>query len=298
VDIFGFHIYYYALFIALGVLLGAVYMLRNGKDYGLTSDNILDGILLGIPLGVIFSRLWHVVFHFGYYRDNPITIITGMRDGGLAIYGVIVGAALAAWICSRWRRVPFLSYVDGVSISLLIGQVVGRWGNFMNRELYGTPTDLPWRMGLTVGETTTYVHPIFLYESLWNALGIVLLHLYSKKVGRKYPGQIFVFYLGWYGFGRAWIETLRAPHWTTYIFDTGISANMVLAMAAFLVAVAVNHIMTKRTRQPEPTPEAADEVPEKESQETLQEEPKEESQENLQEELPEESKEESTGEEE
>jgi len=260
VNIFGFHIYFYALFIALGVLLGAVYMLRNGKDYGLTTDNILDGILLGIPLGVIFSRLWHVAFHFAHYRDNPITIITGMRDGGLAIYGVIVGAALAAWICSRWRRIPFWSLVDGVSVSLLIGQAVGRWGNFMNRELYGVPTDLPWRMGLTVGETTTYVHPIFLYESLWNTLGIVLLHLYSKKVGRQYPGQIFVFYLGWYGFGRAWVETLRAPHWVTHVFDTDISASMVLAMCAFLVAVAVNHIMTKRAKQTEPTPEAVEEA--------------------------------------
>jgi len=292
VDIFGFHIYFYALFIALGVLLGAVYMLRNGKDYGLTTDNILDAILLGIPLGVIFSRLWHVVFHFGYYRGNPIAIITGLRDGGLAIYGVIVGVALAAWICSRWRRIPFWSIVDGVSISLLIGQVVGRWGNFMNRELYGVPTELPWRMGLTVGETTTYVHPIFLYESLWNTLGIVLLHLYAKKVGRKYPGQMFVFYLGWYGFGRAWIETLRAPHWTTYIFDTGISANMVLAMCAFLIAVAVNHIMTKRVKQTAPPAETTEEMPKESPKEEIQEEPQEESKEETSEEPEQESAEE------
>ena len=192
------------------------------------------------------------------YSDNPITIITGIRSGGLTIYGVIFGAFLGAWICSRVRKIDFLSFIDLGGMGLLIGQAIGRWGNFINRELYGLPTDVPWRMGLTwVGGSepwyssfmpihTIYVHPTFLYESLWNLLGLLLIYTYSKRVGRKYKGQLFLFYLAWYGLGRIWVEALRDP--TQNMFLGAIPINMAIAVLCAIGATVANMIILSRQK--------------------------------------------------
>ena len=246
-SIFGFHIYFYGLLLGLGLLMGALYAMKRAPAFGLTADNVLDYLLFAVPSAVIFSRLYFVAFHWEYYGQDPIRIITGMRTGGLTIYGVIFGAVLGTWVCSRIRKLDFLNFIDLGAHGLLIGQAIGRWGNFINRELFGLPTDLPWRMGLTVGEHTLYVHPTFLYESLWNTLGLILLHLYSKKVGRKYKGQLFLFYLGWYGLGRTWVEALRDPAQNMYLGPLPI--NMAIAILCVAGAIVANYFLTQRAEK-------------------------------------------------
>ena len=247
--IFGFNIYFYGLILGLGLLMGALYAMKRAPDFGMTADNIVDYLIIVVPSSVIFSRLYFVAFHWDIYSQDPLRIITGIRSGGLTIYGVLFGAVLGTWICSRIRKLDFLSFIDVGALGLLIGQSIGRWGNFVNRELYGRPTEMPWRMGLTAGETTIYVHPTFLYESLWNTLGLILLHLYSKKVERKYKGQLFIIYLGWYGLGRTWVEALRDPAQNMYLGP--IPINMAVAVLCVVGAVAANHLLTKRAEKKE-----------------------------------------------
>ena len=243
-SVFGFRIYFYGLLLGLGLLAGAIYAMRRAPQFGLTQDNVLDYLLFAVPSAVVFSRLYYVAFRWDIYGQAPLRIITGIRTGGLTIYGVLFGAVLGVWICSRVKKLDFWSFVDLGGLGLLIGQAIGRWGNFVNRELYGRPTNMPWRMGLTVGDVTRYVHPTFLYESLWNLLGLILLHNYSKRGGRKYKGQLFVFYLGWYGLGRTWVEFLRDPAQNMHLGP--IPINMAIALACFVGAVAVNAVVVRK----------------------------------------------------
>jgi len=245
--VFGFRVHIYGVMLGLGLLVAALYALKRAPQFGLTQDNILDYLLFVIPGAVIFSRLYFVVFNWDYYGQNPLRIITGIRSGGLTIYGVVFGAVLSAWICSRVKKIDFLSFADLGGLGLLIGQAIGRWGNFVNRELFGRPTDLPWRMGLMAEGETIYVHPTFLYESLWNTAGFILLHIYSKKVGRKYKGQLFVFYLGWYGLGRTWVEALRDPTQNMYLGP--IPINMAIAILCVVGAVVANILLTQRANR-------------------------------------------------
>jgi len=246
-SIFGFQIHFYGLILGLGLLMGAIYALKRCKEFGLTQENILDMLIYAIPLAVVVSRLYYVAFNLDRYLHDPLRIITGIRSGGLTIYGVVAGAVFGAWLCSRIKKIDFLSFIDLGAMGLLIGQAIGRWGNFVNRELFGNPTNLPWRMGLTpAGGETIYVHPTFLYESLWNTAGLILLHLYSKKVGRQYRGQLFIFYLGWYGLGRTWVEVLRDSAQNMYLFS--IPINMLIAICCLVGAVAANYVLTKRAR--------------------------------------------------
>ena len=245
--IFGTRIFYYGLLLGLGLLMGALYAMWQAKHVGLTADNVLDFLIFAVPISVVVSRLYYVAFHLDVYLQDPIRIITGVREGGLTIYGVIFGAAFGAWLCSRVKKLDFRSFIDVGAPGLLIGQAIGRWGNFINRELFGVETTLPWRMRLEGPLQTIYVHPTFLYESLWNTLGLILLHTYSKKVGRKYKGQIFVFYLGWYGLGRIWVEALRDP--SQNMFLLGIPINMLIAALCFIGAIIINHLQMKQVKQ-------------------------------------------------
>jgi phosphatidylglycerol:prolipoprotein diacylglycerol transferase len=158
-------------------------------------------------------------------------------EGGLAIYGGILAAVLTAFVVCRVKRVSALAMLDVAAPGLFIGQLVGRWGNFINREAFGSPTDVFCRMGLTVNGQTIYVHPTFLYESLWNLIGFVLLHWWTKRGGRRFDGQHFLFYLGWYGLGRAWIEGLRSD--SLYLWGTGIRVSQALAVLTVMAAVVI-----------------------------------------------------------
>lgn len=193
-------IYLYGIIIAIGFLLAVLYALRRCKAFGLRQDDLLDGVLWVTPFAIVCTRAYYCIFYWDLYRDNPISCLY-IWDGGLAIYGGIIGAAIGILVFSRVRKLPVGTILDITSLGFLIGQAVGRWGNFFNREAHGYETDSFLRMGLTdaVGHVA-YYHPTFLYESCWNLLGFVLLHFYSKR--RKYDGQIATMYVAWYGFGR------------------------------------------------------------------------------------------------
>ncbi len=228
-----FSIHFYGIIIALGLFLAAVYGLRRSKAFGLRQDDIIDGLLCIVPVAVICARLYYCIFSWADYKDNPIEILY-IWNGGLAIYGGVIGAALSIIVFCKVKKIRLGAVLDLVSLGFLIGQSIGRWGNFFNREAFGAVTDSFLRMGLENGRTgeVIYYHPTFLYESLWNAAGFVLLHFLSKK--RKYDGQIALGYVAWYGLGRALIEGLR----TDSLYWGPFRVSQVLAAISCLAAVA------------------------------------------------------------
>lgn len=234
-SIFGFTLYWYGAIIAIGFLLAVIYVTKRSKQFGLTQDNIIDMLICAVPSAVIGARLYYVVFNFSLYKDNFWDIFK-IRDGGLAIYGAIIFALLAVIIYCKVKKMPVGPFFDIGALGLLIGQAAGRWGNFMNREAFGRETTVFCRMGLTDSSgNTIFVHPTFLYESLWNLLGLLLLHIFSKSGKRRYDGQIFAMYVAWYGFGRMLIEGLRTD--SLYLFSTGLRVSQVLAALSVIVAV-------------------------------------------------------------
>lgn len=201
-------IHYYGLVIALGLILAVVYACRRCRQFGLKEDDILDGVLWVTPFAILCARAYYVIFSWEAYRENPISVLY-IWEGGLAIYGGVLGAVVGVAVFCRIRKIPLTTVLDLVLLGFLIGQTIGRWGNFFNREAFGAATDSFFRMGLynTVTGSWEYYHPTFLYESLWNLLGFVLLHCLSYR--RRFDGQIALGYAAWYGLGRAIIEGLR-----------------------------------------------------------------------------------------
>ena len=224
----------YGLVIAVGLLLAVLYSLRRCKQFGLKQDDLLDGVLWVTPFAIICARAYYVAFTWEAYADNPISALY-IWEGGIAIYGGVLGAVLGIAILCKVKKLKFAAVMDLVLLGFLIGQSMGRWGNFFNREAFGAPTDSFLRMGLFNSATGQweYYHPTFLYESVWNLTGLILLHFWSKK--RRYDGQIALGYVAWYGLGRAWIEGLRMD--SLYWGDFRVS--QVLAAASCLVATAV-----------------------------------------------------------
>ena len=236
-SIFGKEIYLYGLIIAIGFLLAILYVRRRVKDFGMSFDLLTDAILMGVPIAICCARLYYVAFRWEYYRDDPISALY-IWQGGLAIYGGVIGALLALLLFSKLKKQKITPYLDITSLGLLIGQIIGRWGNFFNREAYGAEifNNFFLRMGIEEADgAVRYWHPTFLYESVWNLIGFVLLHFLSKK--RKYDGQTFLQYLAWYGLGRVWIEGLRTD--SLYIGSTGIRVSQLLAGISFVAAVGV-----------------------------------------------------------
>jgi len=236
--LFGFNIYYYGLFITAGYALAALYLIKRRKLFGLTRDNILDVLIIAIPCGLIGARIYYMIFKYDqFFGPGQWENILKIREGGLAVYGGIIASGLVFILYSRYKKIPLGNMLDAAGFGLFIGQAIGRWGNFINREAYGEETSLPWRMGLTTGDGTRYFHPAFLYESLWNAAGLVIIHVFSKKSKTKYPGQYFLFYVAWYGLGRFMIEGLRTD--SLRIPGTEMRASQWLAAISFLVAIGI-----------------------------------------------------------
>ena len=234
-SVFGFSIYYYAVIIATGFLLAVLYILKRRRDFGLTQDNILDMFIIVVPSGIVGARLYYILFHpEGFFGAGNWLNIFRVREGGLAIYGGVIAAVIAILIYSRRKKIPAGVLFDVGALGLLIGQTIGRWGNFFNREAFGYQTDLPWKMGLTTDNGTIYVHPTFLYESLWNLIGFIWIHRFSKK-HRRYDGQVFLLYAVWYGLGRFIIEGLRTD--SLYLFGTDIRISQLVAALSFGTAV-------------------------------------------------------------
>ena len=233
-DIGPLSIHYYGLLIALGLVLACVYGLRRKKAFGLTEDQIIDGALLIVPFAIICARIYYCVFSWSEYKANPVEVLY-IWNGGLAIYGGVIGAAIGIVVYCLVKKIPIGTVLDITALGFLIGQAVGRWGNFFNREAFGSVTESFLRMGLesTATGAVTYHHPTFLYESLWNTVGFVLLHFLSKK--RKYDGQIALGYAAWYGLGRTFIEGLR----TDSLYWGPFRVSQMLAAISCLVAVSI-----------------------------------------------------------
>ena len=255
--VFDWPIHWYGIIIALGFLLAVAFCSRRSKRYGVEQDDIIDLLIYAVPLCIIGARLYYVIFYLDLYRnaDGSLDFMRMVRiwDGGLAIYGGIIAAILVLWVFCKKRKLCFLAFADLGSFGMLIGQLVGRWGNFVNVEAYGGPTDLPWRMGIYDDALTGVyqymeVHPTFLYESLWNLLGLLLLIFLVEK-RRKFDGQIFLSYMAWYGLGRSWIEGLRTD--SLYFFSTGLRVSQVLAIIIFVAATAVLVFQLCRPHSPE-----------------------------------------------
>ena len=201
-------IHFYGLIIALGLVLAVMYCCRRSKEFGIKEDDLLDGVLWVTPFAIVCARAYYCVFSWDQYAHDPISVLY-IWNGGLAIYGGVLGAVLGVAVFCKIKKLKISTVLDMVLIGFLIGQSLGRWGNFFNREAFGAETASFFRMGLLNEKTgvTTYFHPTFLYESVWNALGFLLLHFISKK--RKYDGQVALCYAAWYGLGRCIIEGLR-----------------------------------------------------------------------------------------
>ena len=227
-------IHLYGAVIALGLLLAGIYCCRRSRRAGLTEDDILDGILWITPFAVLCARAYYCVFSWQEYADNPISVLY-IWNGGLAIYCAVLGALAGVAVYCKIKKCDLRALLDLVVMGFLIGQSVGRWGNFFNREAFGAATESFFRMGLynTVTGQWEYYHPTFLYESLWNALGFCLLHFFYPR--RRYDGQIALCYAAWYGLGRAVIEGLRVDslYWGPF------RVSQLLAAFSFAAAAAV-----------------------------------------------------------
>ncbi len=229
---------FYGLIIAVGLLLACVYGLRRKKAFGLTEDDILDGALCIVPFAILCARAYYCIFAWHEFKANPIEVLY-IWNGGLAIYGGVIGAAIGIVVYCLIKKIPMGTALDITSLGFLIGQSIGRWGNFFNREAFGAQTESFFRMGLMLTEKRVvssqmyFYHPTFLYESVWNLVGFVALHFLSKK--RKFDGQIALGYAAWYGLGRTFIEGLR----TDSLYWGSFRVSQILAAISCFAAVSV-----------------------------------------------------------
>lgn len=249
ITVFGHNIYFYGILIAAGFLLAMVYCTRKAKRFGIKEDDLYDVFLWLVPAAIIGARLYFVLFKLDYYLANPKDIFA-LREGGLAIYGGVIAGFLVIMLVCRKKKIPLGAMLDLIVFGLLIGQILGRWGNFMNREAFGAETTVFCRMGLTAPNgTTIYVHPTFLYESLWNLVCLVFLMAFVKKGKRRYDGQCVLIYFFWYGIGRTWIEGLRTD--SLYIGSTGIRVSQLLSVVLALAALVALIRKGRREHPPE-----------------------------------------------
>ena len=254
IDLFGVvTIKWYGLLIAIGFLLAIIYGLKRAESFGIDPDRMIDVALLTVPVAFIGARLYYVFFSdsLAEYLADPISIIK-VWEGGLAIYGGIIVAFVFGPLMCKLRKVKIWAMFDLTALGFLIGQGIGRWGNFFNQEAFGANTNLPWAMtgneiqaGLNGSgfDPSLPVHPTFLYESLWCLLGFVLLHILSKRVIRRFDGMIFCGYMVWYGTGRFLIEGLRTD--SLMIGDSGMRTSQLVAIVAVLLGIVLFFVLRR-----------------------------------------------------
>lgn len=259
-ELFGIKIYWYGVLITLGVVLAYLYANHRANSFGIGKDRMFDVVFVALICGFLGARIYYCVFqtldpNSGMSYDF-VTTFTTIRDGGLAIYGGVIGGFLGGLVACRIRKVNFRAMADLASLGFLIGQTIGRWGNFINQEAFGAACDPDWIFGMTSVDIVarnnlaagTLVHPCFLYESVWCLLGFIGLHFYSKKL-RSFDGEIMLLYLAWYGLGRAWIEGLR----TDSLMAGSFKISQVVAAVCFVVCtvlVVVFKILTEKKQIP------------------------------------------------
>ena len=200
--IFGIDVMWYGILMATGMILGTYLALKEAERVGISEDDVLNLAIFAIPAGVLGARLYYVIFNWGYYSQNPSQILN-FRGGGMAIHGALIGGILAGLIYTKIKKINFFKMADIALIGMPLAQAIGRWGNYINGEAHGGPTNLPW--GIMVDGVK--VHPTFLYESIWDFGIFIFLWMFRKK--KKYEGKIIVYYIGLYSLGRFFIEGLR-----------------------------------------------------------------------------------------
>ena len=242
----NFHVYWYGIIIAAGFLLALIYASFSCKKMNIDINRLFDVVIVGLIAGVIFARLFYVVFCPGdKYWKNPLEIFQ-IHDGGLAIYGGIIGAVVFGSLMAKLRKLKVTAVLDIAALGFLIGQCVGRWGNFINQEAFGSATELPWGMHSenTAAVVDGNVHPCFLYESLLCLLGFVLLHFFTRRF-RRYDGQTFLLYIVWYGACRFFIEGLRTD--SLIIPGTSLRVSQVIAAACVVAGIILLVLFRHRT---------------------------------------------------
>ncbi len=262
-EIFGLPIYWYGIIIALAFLAAVLLGLRSCRRYDIEPDNVLDMVLFAAPAAIVGARLYYVIFSWDQYKNNLIDIFK-IRDGGLAIYGGVIAAVLVAWIYGRVKKMSFLNIMDFAAPYIVLGQGIGRWGNFVNQEAFGTATQLPWRMngdipdkylsGLTnaLDPAKWGVHPTFLYESLWD-LAVFFFLLWYRKKKKKLSGEVLFLYLIFYGIGRFVIEGLRTD--SLYLGSLRVS-QLLSALLVLVFAVLFIYRRLKMSKASEEEPVA------------------------------------------
>lgn len=277
ITLLGRPVYWYGVIIGCGFFLAVLLCSKWAPEYGLTEDHIIDSLLYAVPVGIVGARSYYVIFYLDLYRRADGSLDWGgifrLSDGGLAIYGGLIAAILGLIFYCRRKKIPFLAFGDLVIQGLLLGQSIGRWGNFMNVEAYGSVTDLPWRMcsqsiadelwrkGLleseelyfSLMEGTLGVHPTFLYESLWNLAGFFVIHFVVRR-WRKFDGQLFLSYVLWYGAGRTFIEGLRTDSLYFFglkLFGIPLRTSQVLALVSAVTAGAILFWQLRKKADPD-----------------------------------------------
>lgn len=255
-SIFGFEIALYGVIIGIGVLCGVLLASHVAKKENMDADMIWDFAIYAIIFSIIGARIYYVIFSWDLYKDNLIGILN-LRNGGLAIYGGVIAAFITLWVYCKIKKQSFLQIADACVPGLVLGQVIGRWGNFTNREVFGEYTnsllamrlpidavrssDISEKIAANIVEGTNYiqVHPTFLYESLWNLALLLLMLCYRQH--KKFEGEQWLLYLGGYGLGRAWIEGIRTD--TLFLPHTTIAVSQLLAVVLFVVALVADMLI-------------------------------------------------------
>ena len=264
ISVFGFDIAYYAITIAIAMIVGISIALHEAKRTGQNQDTYLDLLMLTMLTSVVGARIYYVIFSWSNYKDN-LGEILNIRNGGLAIYGGIIAGVITVFVYSKITKMKFLQIADTVCMGLAAGQIIGRWGNFFNREAFGEYTNnllamqLPvsavrkneitsamWNHVVTIGGVEyIQVHPTFLYEGLWYFSVVLFLFWFRKR--NKFEGELFFCYLAGYGVGRFWIESLR----TDQLLLPGIHVPVSQMLSAVLVIVSLSVIICKRRKNRE-----------------------------------------------
>lgn len=252
IDLGPFRVHFYALFILTGIVLAVLLAERRLKQRGAQAGVVLDIALWAVPFGIVGGRLFHVLTHLNdyVYPGADLGAILRIWEGGLAIYGAIGLGAVGAWLGARSAGVRFWSFVDAVAPGVLLAQAIGRWGNYFNNELFGTPTDLPWGLEIDSSNPAYPVglpegvlfHPTFIYESLWSLAGVALLLLLDKKFELRW-GKLFALYLIFYSVGRVWVESIRIDP-SEIIF--GLRTNIWSAIIGIAVGITIFLVQKKR----------------------------------------------------
>ncbi len=241
-SVFGFEISFYGVIIAVGMLLGIMLVLYEAKKTGQNYNTYIDLAIFVILVGVVCARLYYVIFRWDYY-GNHFGEIINIRGGGLAIYGGVIGAVVTVIIFCKVKKLHFGRVADTAILGLLVGQIIGRWGNFVNREAYGVATGNgnPFAMRLFSGEDYVQVHPTFLYESLWNLVLLILILIFRRK--KAFQGEVFIWYLGGYGLGRFFIEGIRSDQ---LLLPWGWPVSQVLSALLVVGAIVAEIIIRKK----------------------------------------------------